>query len=66
MGTQELAKLNREAAKNTPTADLVEQRTHRKNQMEKMQGNGWWDAASNYHEAVIVPLNVELLKRGVW
>lgn len=64
--TAELAKLNRETAKNTPTAELIETRKNRKEQMEKMQNNGWWDAASNYHEAAIAPLNAELLKRGVW
>ena len=55
-----------EVLKNWTTAELVETRKTRKEQMEKLQENGWWVVASNYHETYIAPINQELTRRKVW
>jgi hypothetical protein len=55
-----------EQMKKWATEDLVSLRVEREERMEAMQAAGRWEEASEYHEAMIAPLNKILMKRKVW
>lgn len=52
--------------KTMTTVELTDIRAGRQIRMAELQAEGRWDDASRLHETHIAPVNMILLKRGVW